>query len=138
MRRHVHSGDEPEDEVAARYRNRGGGSLLFRPVGISMLVAVTKLFEDQGLGLDSILKKLATVPLDLNEQPWAGLLWDPANQRMIVPQENQRAALRLLFHGLGGDLARLSSNRDTLKEELSGILGRAPAEITLPNFGRIR
>jgi DNA sulfur modification protein DndB len=129
---------KPPEEVAARYRNRDGGSLLFRPVGISMLVTVTKLFEESGFNLDSILKKLASLPLNLNEEPWTGLLWDAANRRMIVPAENQRAALWLLFHGLGGDLAKLNSSRENLKEELSGILGKDVDAIVLPSWGRIR
>jgi hypothetical protein len=103
-----------------------------------MLVTVTKLFEEGGFNLDSILRKLTSVPLNLNEEPWTGVLWDTTNHRMIVPAENQRAALRLLYHGLGGDLAKLKSSKEKLQEELSGILGKDVAEITLPNWGRIR
>ena len=126
------------EEVASRYRNRDGGHLLFRPVGLSMLINAIKLFEDENIQLGTILRKIAKVPMALNGEPWVGLLWDPANRRMIGTQENQRAALRVLFHGLGGNLSKLRSSIPNLKTELAGILGRQPDQIVLPRWEKIQ
>ncbi|HXE74009.1 MAG TPA: DNA sulfur modification protein DndB [Candidatus Xenobia bacterium] len=126
-----------EEEVAARYRNRDGGHLLFRPVGLSILVGVIKLFRDEGKDLDSILRAMAAVPLLLSEEPWVGLLWDPVNRRMVVRSENQKVALRLAYHGLGGDLTKFKTNEQELRNELAGLLSRAAEDVTLPRWALI-
>src|SRR6266851_10218253 len=103
-----------------------------------MLIHTVKLFEEEDVKLEVILKRVSEVPMQLSDEPWLGLLWDSGNRRMLVSSENQRAALRVLFHGLGGNLIRLRSSVQDLKVELSGILGKQPDEITLPRWARIR
>jgi DNA sulfur modification protein DndB len=131
------AGSNPEDEVAARYRDRNGGHLLFRPVGLSTLVQVVRWFMDEGHSLRSILRNASEVPMMLNEEPWVGLLWDPINRRMIVPSENQNAAKRIMFYGLGGKLSRFDSSQRQLRRELAGLLGKGEADVVLHRWGRL-
>lgn len=125
----------PDEELVGRYRNRSGGHLAFRPVGLEMIVWTIRAFLDQGKPLDKIVKAISRIPKTLAEAPWAGLLWDPVNRRMTVAGENQRVARRLMFQGLGGDLRLVRTTRKQLREEWSGIVNR---RVKLPTWGSIR
>jgi DNA sulfur modification protein DndB len=126
-----------DQEIAARYRNRTGGHLLFRPVGLSILIQVIKWFQESKVSLRTILRNAANVPMSLDEDPWVGLLWDPTNRRMIVRSENQRVAQRILFYGLGGKLSRFNSSHRQLRDELAGLLGKTPDEVVLHRWGQL-
>jgi DNA sulfur modification protein DndB len=124
----------PEEELVGHYRNRSGGHLVFRPVGLEMIVWNIRAFLDQGKSLGKIVRAISRVPMNLAEPPWAGLLWDPVNRRMTVAGENQRVARRLMFQGLGGDLGVVKTNRKQLREEWGGIVNR---RVKLPDWGSI-
>ncbi|MGA7792405.1 MAG: DGQHR domain-containing protein [Candidatus Acidiferrales bacterium] len=121
----------PDEELVGKYRNRSGGHLIFRPVGLEMIVWTVRIFLDQGKPLGKIVKAISRVPMDLAQAPWAGLLWDPVNHRMTVAGENQQVARRLMFYGLGGDLKVLKITRKQLREEWGGILNR---RVRLPRW----
>jgi DNA sulfur modification protein DndB len=125
----------PDEELVGQYRNRTGGHLAFRPVGLEMIIWTIRAFVDQGKPLGKVVKAISRIPLNLAESPWAGLLWDPVNRRMTVAGENQRVARRLMFHGLGGDLSLVRATRKQLRAEWSGIVNR---RVKLPNWGWIR
>ena len=120
--------------IGKRYRSEDGGHLLFRPVGLLLIVKTIKSHMEEGQSLAESIKKVAKVPMELTKDPWTGLLWDPTNHRMLASRENQRAAERLLFAATGGDLSRLKSSEDKLKRELGGLLNQAPATVKLPSY----
>lgn len=127
--------DKGAGEIAGKYRNRAGGHLLFRPIGLSMLVRVLKALRAQGLGEIEAIRAIADVPMRLDSPPWAGLLWDVANHRMIVRSENQTAAARLMFHGAGGDLRTMNSSVKKLGDELAGLMNQ-PKRVEVRRYGR--
>ena len=122
------------DEVPAKYRNRNGGHLLFRPIGLLIFVKVLRQQMDLGLAMDKAAKKLSEVPMEISEDPWAGLLWDVKNRRMITAGENQKAAVKLLFYSVGGNLSALKSSKEALIKELSGLLNKEEYQIELPRY----
>ena len=123
----------PEEEVSFTYRNRStGGHLLFRPVGLNMVVTAIRHLMDLGDGLSRAAQKVAAAPMDLSAPPWPGLLWDSANHRMMVSSENQKVATRLLLHGVGGDLTSFRTTPGALREEWAGIIGSPASTIKLP------
>ena len=66
-----------------------GGNLLFRPVGLEPFIQANfslkrRTKKDQV----SILKKFNTINLVLNKKPWAKVLWDDINGRMITNSKN--------------------------------------------------
>jgi DNA sulfur modification protein DndB len=126
------SDSSPDQQVAASFRGEHGGHLLFRPVGLLLAVRVTKRLTDAGRRLRDAVRRISSVPIDLADKPWVGLLWDPTNRRMITAPENQRAAERLLVYLTRGDLARLKSSPGRLRHELAGLLKIPPGEYTLP------
>jgi DNA sulfur modification protein DndB len=109
-------------DIAGRYRNRQGGHLLFRPIGLTILVDTLAAFLGERISVDQALDRIARVPMSLAETPWLGLLWDPTNRRMITRSENRRAATRVLYYGAGGDLRRMNTTEAQVGEELAGLL----------------
>jgi hypothetical protein len=72
--------------------------------------------------------------MEISAAPWAELLWDTANRRMITAPENQKVARWLLFYSVGGDLGRLGTNLDGLRQEYAGILNRDPIEVEIARY----
>lgn len=128
------SNSKAGSDVASKYRHKDGGHLLFRPVGLLIVVRVVRHFIDSGLSLDSAVQRIARVPMDLGGNPWAGLLWDATNQRMITASENQKAGVKLLFYATGGDLSRIGTNPEKLKKELAGIRNVELSKINLQKY----
>ncbi|MFL6313516.1 MAG: DGQHR domain-containing protein [Terriglobales bacterium] len=120
---------QPKDEISFQYRNRSaGGHLAFRPVGLLMIILVVRKLMDGGRTLKQAVRDVGRAPMNLSEHPWAGLLWDPGNRRMMASGENQRVATRILLHGTGGSLEVFKTNPTDLKDEWAGILGIAGDE----------
>lgn len=122
----------PEDEISFKYRNRStGGHLIFRPVGLLMIISVIRYLKAEGKTLKQAISRVAAAPMSLSEQPWSGLLWDSANHRMTVSSENQRVAIRLLFHGSGGRLSLFKTTADKLRAEWAGIIDQPKNKVRL-------
>lgn len=129
----------PNDEVSFGYRNRNiGGHLLFRPVGLFMVVSVIRYLLDEGKTLQQSLRRLSAAPMGLSDAPWVGLLWDATNHRMTVSSENQRVAARILLHGVGGRLTAVKTTPEALRTEWAGIVDRPEEDIELPKWARTR
>ena len=88
--------------------------------------------------VDRAVAQIAKAPTDLAGEPWNSLIWDPVNKRMIAAVENQRAAEKLLFYSLGGDLGlfrtkeRKPMTTEVLKYELVGLL--KTERVQLPTY----
>lgn len=120
---------------AGSLRGRHGGHLLFRPVGILAHTWVTtSLCAKENADTRAAIKRLATVPMKLDELPWKGLLWDGENRRMITSKEAQLVAHRLLYRSVGGDLRHLNVDEAELRKELAGLLNRASEDVALPRY----
>jgi DNA sulfur modification protein DndB len=124
----------PEERVAGRYRGANGGHILFRPIGFVMVHRVGLWLLRSGKTVKEVTKLLSKVPTDLSKQPWTGLLWDKVNKRMLYGAENRRAAERLLFHSLGGDLRDQRTTPTELRTEISGLLNKEPNQVHLPKY----
>lgn len=124
----------PGISVAGRYRHASGGHLLFRPVGLEIIASVIKEATDSGLTENEAIKRVSNIPMELANKPWAGLLWDKANQRMLTVPTNKKVAKQLLFHSIGGNLSRMKTNIDDVQEEYAGLLNREKSEVKLPQY----
>lgn len=124
----------PTDEVAALYRTRNGGHLLFRPIGLKMVIRVIKYLTEGGLSLQEAVQATTLAQMNINEDPWVGLIWNATQGRMIYASENQKAATKLLFYSLGGNLHQLNSHVESLRKELAGLLNRETSEVAIPVY----
>lgn len=142
---------QSSDEVPGKYRGRDGGHLLFRPIGLLIVLKVIRQFVDSGLSLQTAARRVAQAPMDLANDPWVSLLWDAVNHRMITASENQRAATSMLYSSLGGNLKKSKTSPtakgiakstpkefkisiEELREELAGLLNIEIGEVVLPKF----
>jgi DNA sulfur modification protein DndB len=118
--------------IAGEYRHRGGGHLLFRTVGLLSVTRAIRLGCATGGTLESWITNLARVPLDLNAEPWVGLLWDGVSNRMITRKENQNTAALLLLYMVGADLSQFKTSDDQLRFRYASALNRPVNRTTLP------
>lgn len=125
---------DPTEKVAGKYRHNQGGHLLFRPIGLLICIRTIKILADSGIALTEAVRRVSAVPMEIANSPWAGLLWDTTNLRMITATENQNAALKLLFHAAGGDLAIMKTTTEKLRRELAGFLNVPEEQVELPQY----
>ena len=130
-------GSSPQDEVAGKHRGTHGGNLLFRPIGLLLIARViADLHLIMKMSEAGAIRSVGRTPVDLAKCPWAGLLWDNINKRMLTAKENQKLARRLLYNAHGGDLAKYpyrTAPKD-LRNELAGVLHRDPRKVILPDY----
>ena len=123
---------KPSDEVAAKYRIVDGGNILFRPIGLLMYIKIVRLLMDHcRLSLDQAVEKVSEVPRELSADPWANLLWNIAGRRMLTGSVNRRAAEKMLFHAVGGNLDVLKSNVAQLHKDIAAIKQIDPKDVKL-------
>jgi len=113
-----------------RYRSDGGGHLIFRPVGLLMVVRVVRALMDfMRMTAPQAVAAVSEGPMQLSDNTWVGLLWDSVNRRMMTDKDRQGAAFRFLYHEAGGDLQLAGSSRAEVRRELAGIMNRSEQEI---------
>jgi DNA sulfur modification protein DndB len=127
-------GSEPEEKVAGKYRHTEGGSILFRPIGLKMVIITIVNLCNEGLTLAESINRIKLVETTLSEEPWLGLIWNSISKRMIATGENQKAARLVLLFSVGGDLEKVGSNAEKLAVELAGLMNRPVQEIMLPKY----
>lgn len=118
-------------KIAGKYRNLEGGHLLFRPIGLLIIIKTLVQFIKAGIGLSAAAKRIMSVPMLLRHAPWAGLLWDKTNRRMITRSENQKVAIGIIYYGAGGNLDDMKIDLSKLKRQIAGITNREEKEIHL-------
>ena len=121
----------PEENIAGYFRNREGGHLLFRPVGLLIIAQVVRLAKDSGLSQKEAIKRISEVSMELTDEPWVGLLWDKTNKRMISGTTSQKVAKQLLFYIIGGDLSDIKTSFEALQREYAGLLNKEESEVKL-------
>lgn len=77
------SDSHPDKALAAKYRKKDGGHLLFRPAGMKAFAQATRTLVDRGTTIDDAVALLSKTTLDLNTCPWPGVLWNSVAHRMI-------------------------------------------------------
>ena len=122
---------EPRTSVAEQYRNKSGGHLLFRPVGLEIVASVIREAISSGLTEEEAIKRVSNISMDLAYEPWVGLLWDKTNQRMLTDPTHKKVAKQLLFYMIGGNLAKIKTKDEELRQEYAGLLNRDKSEVNL-------
>jgi DNA sulfur modification protein DndB len=74
----------PEDNPANRFRNKLGGNLLFRPIGLKPFVfAAINLKEFYNADFKFTFTLMNNINLNIGETPWKNVVWNEASKRMI-------------------------------------------------------
>ena len=107
---------------AAQFRHAEGGHLLFRPIGLLIFVRVVRaLIDHYALTTPTAVERASKAPMELASSPWAGLLWDTTNRRMITAGENQDLAVKIMYYFVGGNLAKLNSSLQAVQKEYPSV-----------------
>jgi len=126
------SKDPNKKSRAKPFRHEGGGNLLFRPIGLEVVIKVITLMA-RVFNLEEAIKRTSYAPLELSEEPWVGLLWEQETERMITA--NKGVAEKLLYYSLTGDLSPYRTWNDArLRKELAGKLNIDPKKVQLQRF----
>ncbi len=115
-------------------RNKNGGHLLFRPVGLQIITEAIRRLKESGISQNVALRRLSQVNLQLSKKPWSGLLWESIKKRMITKKENKEVAWKLLYYMGKGDLSKIKSDEARLKEDYASAVNwtRDLSQFTLP------
>ncbi len=108
------------DPNASAYRNQSGGHILFRPIGIEIVISTIRSLTNDGMTLDNALEKISLVPMNLEGKPWVRVIWNDINKTMLTDRSNRDVAMRLL-HFLSKDEPTASQERQ-LREKLAALL----------------
>ncbi|QDT51705.1 hypothetical protein Pan258_57970 [Symmachiella dynata] len=123
----VFSGKTPAKAVE-KHRVDTGGSVLFRPLGQRMyaqLVAeLSKSYE-----LDNIFEWIGLLPTQLDNPPYADVIWDTGTHTMTSSKTDAAIVRNLLLYMLGEE-ARPTP--DALKIKYAQYLGQNDDDIELP------
>jgi len=111
--------DSDPTKIVKKYRGDHGGHILFRPIGLIIVITAIRLAKDSGLKLNQVLRRIVSIPMDLNKEPWTKLLWDKSRKRIFpyIGKERQDVAAKLILYMINGDLKKLNLSKKTLRDE---------------------
>ena len=73
------------NNFAEEYRNRNGGNLLFRPIGLLPFVkACIQIKQKTNRDFEQILGDMDNLCFDIDQKPWRFVVWDPVSNNMIM------------------------------------------------------
>lgn len=119
-------------DIIAKYRRVDGGSILFRPVGLSMFAQLVDAAVNDsakpGRSLADAIALVGMLPTDIGAEPYVNLLWNPATQTLDL--RRQALVRRLLLFMLG--MLKGTNKTSKLKGDLAKARGIEPAAVELP------
>lgn len=110
--------------IVAAERTPHGGHILFRPIGLRIFADITGTLISKGNTLASAMGMLGRLPADLNDPPYANVIW--RNGRIYAG--GRVLARDLLLYMLG-----LNEKTTSLKERLARVTGQSPNATKLPS-----
>lgn len=108
--------------------------LRFRSATSCSVTVNIALFRPSPRAREEAIERMSNVQMNLAESPWAHLIWNPLSRRMITRGPPKRAAERILYYSVGGDLSILNSSPEELREDIAAIQNVDISSIALPMF----
>jgi DNA sulfur modification protein DndB len=107
-------------------RNRGnfGGSLVFRPIGLKLIVECVGKMSDTK-SVEERIKRLSKLPHEIAAAPYNGILWDSTGKKII---SNKQVLARDIMLYLAGEKV----NKSELERKYAKALGDEKGTIKLP------
>ena len=110
--------------IVKKYRNSEGGSILFRPIGLTVLTEIVSTLVKK-YPLDRCFELIAKLPTDLTKAPYNGVVWHPKQKRMTSQKTLVRNLLLYMLDAYDGD-------EDELHGKYAKALEVEQNEINLP------
>lgn len=113
-----------ETRILKKYRGTHGGHVIFRPVGLFIIINAIRFAMDCGLNLKQVLKRMELLSLDINDEPWSKLLWDKTRKRMFpnIAKDRQVVAAKLVVYMIGGDINKIGLTEESLRKQFMTVL----------------
>jgi DNA sulfur modification protein DndB len=113
-----------ETRIVKKYRGTHGGYVIFRPVGLFIIVSAIRFAIDCGLNLKQVLKRMELLSLDINDEPWSTLLWDKTRKRMFptIAKDRQVVAAKLVAYMIDGDINKVGLTEESLRKQFMKVL----------------
>lgn len=124
--------EESEKNKAVKYRHDKGGHILFRPIGVLTYINVISTLLRFNQKPKEVLPLLTRIETKIENDPWKGLFWESAQERMITRKENQKVARNLTLYMIGFDLRNLKTDKEELLKSYASLLNKELTEVTLP------
>ena len=70
------------NQKPGKFRTKDGGSIWLRPIGQLVFSEIIKNSILEGNDISEIMKKLNSLPKDLNLEPWVNVIWNPSTKRI--------------------------------------------------------
>lgn len=84
-------------EAVAKYRTKHGGSIYYRPLGLSIMISVIAKLNKKYTWEESV-NLISKLPHNLQEEPYKGVIWHPSKGTIIT--KGKTLATRLLLYML--------------------------------------
>ena len=110
--------------VVKKYRNSAGGSILFRPIGLTIITEIISTLVKKH-PLDKCFELVAKLPTDLTDEPYKGVIWHPARKRITGGKVLVRNLLLYMLDAYDG-------HEDKLHEDYAKALEVGQNKINLP------
>ena len=104
------------------------GSVFARPIGQHIIAEVLKSVSIQGKSIeDAIDTIMASISMDIDQAPWAGVIWTPTRQRILSNKSSERSLIAsMISHALG---LKISLKIRELKQKYRDATGDKKAAI---------
>jgi DNA sulfur modification protein DndB len=112
-------------DVVKKHRGSFGGSLIFRPIGLTIILETIEKLSSK-LALELCIKLVSKIPRDLAHPPFAEILWDTKGQVMINKQ-------RVLARNLMLYMLQVIKPSEKLLKSYATALGKEVNDVNLPN-----
>ena len=109
--------------VVKKYRNPAGGSILFRPIGLTIITEIVSTLVKK-YPLDRCFELVSKLPTDLTKEPYNGVIWHPTRKRMTGGKTLVRNLLLYMLDAYDGD-------EDKLHQDYAKAL-RTPQLLSIP------
>ena len=110
--------------IVRRYRHSEGGSVLFRPIGLTIMTEIVSTLVKK-YPLDRCFEMISNLPSDLGEKPYNGLIWHPTQKRLTRSKTLVKNLLLYMLDAYDGD-------EDKLHEDYAKALGVGTSGLILP------
>lgn len=90
--------DSPDyPKVVAKYRNNNGGNILFRPIGLQLIVKIIAILTET-YSLKESVRLASLLPKTLTDEPFLHLMWDERKNTMM--NDNKTLLKNILLYML--------------------------------------
>ena len=111
--------------VVKKYRHPEGGSVLFRPIGLKILIEIISELVEK-YPLSKCFRMISKLPTDLTQTPYNGVIWHPTEKKMTIKGKTLVKNLLLyMLNNFGG-------NVEKLHEDYAKAIGIEMEEVELP------